>query len=68
MRVRERTISMAWMAAGYTVMGSVLYGSLAAGLASSPGLIIEGIVNIVVYFAAAAVLEKAHVRRLIRTT
>ncbi len=61
-------VSMAWMAAGYTVMGSVLYGSLAAGLASSPGLIIEGIVNIAVYFAAAAVLEKAHVRRLIRTT
>ena len=61
-------VSMAWMAAGYTVMGSVLYGSLAAGLASSPGLIIEGIVNIAVYFAAAAVLEKAHVRRLLRTT
>ena len=49
-------------------MGSVLYGNLPAGLASSPGLIIEGIVNIAVYFAAAAVLEKAHVRRLIRTT
>ena len=61
-------VSMAWMVAGYTAMGSVLYGNLPAGLASSPGLIVEGIVNIAVYFVVAAVLEKAHVRRLIRTT
>ena len=44
----------------------LLYGSFAAGLASSPGLITEGVVNIAVYFAAAAVLEKAHIRQLIQ--
>ena len=57
---------MAWMVIGYTAVGSILYGSFAAGLASSPGLITEGVVNIAVYFAAAAVLEKAHIRQLIQ--
>ena len=59
-------LSMAWMVIGYTAVGSILYGSFAAGLASSPGLITEGVVNIAVYFAAAAVLEKAHIRQLIQ--
>lgn len=58
-------LSMAWMVVGYTAAGAVLYGSLAAGLASAPGLTMEALVNIAVYFAAAAVLERAHVRRLI---
>ena len=59
-------LSMAWMVIGYTAVGSILYGSFAAGLASSPGLITEGVVNIAVYFAAAAVLEKAHIRQPIQ--
>lgn len=60
-------LSMAWMVIGYTLVGSLLYGSFAAGLASSPGLIMEGIINIIVYLGAAAVLEKAHVRQLLQT-
>ena len=58
-------LSMAWMVIGYTAVGSILYGSPAAGLASAPGLILEGVVNIVAYYAIAAALEKVHVRRLL---
>lgn len=56
------TISMIWMVFGYVMVGSILYGSIPAGLASAPGLILEGIVNIAAYYAIAAALEKAHVR------
>ena len=35
------------MAAAYTLAGAVLYASLSAGLASSPGLLMEGVVNAV---------------------
>ena len=34
-----------WMAAGYTLAGAVLYDGMAAALASTPGLIAEGIAN-----------------------
>lgn len=58
-------VSMAWMVIGYVVAGGFLYGSMAAGLASGPGLIVKSILNIAVYFVVAGILEKAHVRRLI---
>lgn len=58
-------LSMAWMVLGYVAVGSILYGSIPAGLASAPGLILEGIVNIAAYYAIAAAFEKAHVRRLL---
>ena len=45
------------MAAGYTLFGALLYDSLAAGLSSAPGLILEGIVNIVAFYMAVAVLK-----------
>ena len=35
------------MAAGYTITGALLYDSLEAGLTSTPGLLIEGLVNAV---------------------
>ena len=38
-------LSSLWMAAAYTIAGAVLYDSLAAALASAPGLLMEGIVN-----------------------
>lgn len=34
-----------WMAAAYAACGALLYGSLAAGLSSLPGLLAEGLVN-----------------------
>ena len=37
--------SSLWMAAAYTLAGAVLYASLPAALASTPGLLMEGIVN-----------------------
>ena len=36
------------MTAGYTIFGAVLYDSLTAGLASTPGLLAESAINIVV--------------------
>ena len=38
-------LSSIWMAAAYTLAGAVLYASLPAALASSPGLLMEGLVN-----------------------
>ncbi|SHI36562.1 ECF transporter S component [Parasporobacterium paucivorans] len=52
-------ISNAWMVVGYTFSGAILYGSLAAGLASTPGLILEGVVNIVAFYILAFILEKS---------
>ncbi|HBT78739.1 MAG TPA: hypothetical protein DEA67_00765 [Selenomonas sp.] len=54
-------ISSLWMAFAYTVFGALLYDSLAAGLASAPGLLMEGAVNTL----AALVLLPA-VRRIMR--
>ncbi|MCI7330514.1 MAG: ECF transporter S component [Selenomonadaceae bacterium] len=54
-------LSSLWMAFAYTVFGALLYDSLAAGLASAPGLLMEGAVNTL---AALALLPA--VRRIMR--
>ena len=43
-------LSSIWMAAAYTLAGAVLYASMSAALASTPGLIMEGIVNGIIAF------------------
>ena len=43
-------LSSLWMAAAYTLAGAVLYASMSAALASSPGLVMEGIVNSIIAF------------------
>ena len=48
-----------WMAAAYTFFGAVLYDSMAAGLASAPGLLLEGAVNTVVALVLFPVLKHA---------
>ena len=49
------------MAAGYTLTGALLYDSLAAGLTSTPGLLLEGLVNAVAaIFAGSALLKYKH--------
>ena len=58
-------VSMAWMVFGYVVVGGIMYGSMASGLASAPGLLVKSVLNIAVYFVIAGVFEKAHVRTLI---
>ncbi len=50
-----------WMAFGYTVAGAILYGGLSVGLTSTPGLLLEGGVNIFAAYAAGIVLERAKV-------
>lgn len=50
-----------WMAAAYTAFGVLLYASVAAGLASAPGLLMEGLVN-----TAAALLVLPALRRFRR--
>ena len=49
-------LSSLWMAAAYTIAGAVLYASLPAALTSSPGLLMEGVVNSVVAFLLLPVL------------
>ena len=53
-RLREKNIIIALvlacltMTAGYTIFGAILYNSLTAGLASTPGLLAKSVTNIVV--------------------
>ncbi len=49
------------MAAGYAAGGAILSGSLAAGIASLPGLLLKGLLNLVIFYAAALILEKSGV-------
>ncbi len=58
-------VGMAWMVLGYTAAGAFLYGGLAAGLASTPGLAVKGVLNLVVCYAVGALFEKAKVRPLL---
>ena len=43
-------LSSIWMATAYTLAGAVLYASMSAALASTPGLIMEGLVNGIIAF------------------
>ena len=45
------------MTAGYTLIGAVLYESLSAGLASTPGLLLKSAVNIAVTIVISAALK-----------
>jgi uncharacterized membrane protein len=56
-------VSSVWAIAGYTLAGAVLYGGLAAGLSSTPGLTMECAVNLVVAFAAGLVLRRTPICR-----
>lgn len=51
------------MAIGYTLFGALLYGSLAVGLTSLPGLLMEGAINIVLFYIGAAALEHSVLRK-----
>ncbi len=50
-------VSSVWAVIGYTLAGAVLYGSLAAGLSSTPGLAMECAVNLIAAVAAGLVLR-----------
>ena len=36
------------MAAGYTIFGAILFASVTAALASTPGLLMEGLLNSII--------------------
>lgn len=50
--------SSVWMALAYTAFGAALYASVAAGLASTPGLLMEGLVNTVAALIVLPALQK----------
>ena len=53
------------MVAGYTVAGTFLYGSLASGLAQVPGLALEGILGLVLFYVIGFAFEAAKLPRLL---
>ncbi|MFC2637535.1 MAG: ECF transporter S component [Mitsuokella sp.] len=59
-------LSMLVMAAGYTLAGALLYGSLAVGLASTPGLLAEGALNLALFLILAKTIVPALSRYLDR--
>jgi uncharacterized membrane protein len=52
------TLGMAVMVVGYTLSGALIYGGLGAGLASTPGLALEGVVNIVAFLVLGMAMNK----------
>lgn len=55
--------AIAIMIIGYTVAGSILYGSIYTGILQIPGLATEGIIGIIGFYLIAGALEKCHIRR-----
>lgn len=51
-------VASLWMAFGYTVFGALLYDGFAAALASTPGLLAEGILNSAVAILLLPILRR----------
>jgi len=51
------------MVLGYTIAGSIMYGSVAAGVAQIPGLVAENVVGIVLFYLVGFRLFKANASR-----
>lgn len=51
-------VAAVFAAVSYTIVGMLLYGSIAAGLSSFPGLISESIVNAACFFVIAKICPK----------
>lgn len=51
-------VACLWMVASYTLFGAGLYDSLEAGLASTPGLALEGLMNAAVFLIILQPLKK----------
>lgn len=49
------------MIIGYTLFGSLIYGSLAAGLAQVPGLSVEGVLGMVLFYIAGFAFERGKI-------
>lgn len=57
---------VAVMIAGYTIAGAVMNGSIYTGLLQVPGLTLEGIIGMAIFYVIGFVLERANVFRLLR--
>lgn len=57
--------SIVIMIAGYTIAGSIMYGSVTTGIAQIPGLAIEGILGIIGFYAFGLVIEKSHIGKIL---
>lgn len=53
-------LSSLWLTVGYVAAGAILYASLSLGLASAPGLLMEGAVNTAAALLVGAVLSRVH--------
>lgn len=51
------------MVFGYTAAGAIMNGSVYTGLLQVPGLTVEGVLGIVLFYAAGAALQRAHAFR-----
>jgi len=49
---------------GYVLSGAILYGGFAAGISSAPALMIEAVVNIVVFYLLANLLITVNIKRI----
>lgn len=54
------------MVLGYFVAGSFLEGSIVSGATQIPGLVLEGIVGIILFYVLGIALEKAGAYKLVR--
>lgn len=59
--------AVAEMVAGYVTAGSILYGSVATGLTQTPGLALEGVVGVALFYPLAKALEKTGVLKQIKS-
>ena len=57
---------VAVMIAGYTIAGAVMNGSIYTGLLQVPGLTLEGIIGMAIFYVIGFVLERENVFRLLR--
>ena len=51
---------------GYTLVGAIIYHSLPTGLMQAPGLIVEGIVNMVAFYMIYGALNAGKVKQLFK--
>lgn len=58
------TLGILIMIVGYTIFGAILYGSIASGVAQVPGLTLEGVLGMVLFYLVGLALEGSRFIRL----
>ena len=71
-RVRQWRVLAACLAAiaemvfGYVAAGSILYGSVATGLTQAPGLAMEGVIGVILFYLLSGALERTGVAKRVK--